>query len=208
MADPWTFGWSQALTILGFLITIGIAFGGFQTFERWKRQKLEERKIEIAFEALALAHESKFIFENIRGPMSYDIDFESMPVQPNESENDRRSRGAYYAVLKRLQTHNEYFERAIKVLPKCMAAFGVDSENVFRELFSARGYIQRAAQALTWELPIVPPVRSQEDYELRVQFRHDSWGSPNDDRVETCLRNFREGVEHKCRPTIDREFRP
>lgn len=53
MSDPWTFGWTQLLTIVGFIITICIAVGGFRTFGRWKREKIEEKKIEIAFEALA-----------------------------------------------------------------------------------------------------------------------------------------------------------
>jgi hypothetical protein len=207
MADPWAFGWSQALTIIGFLITIGIALGGFQTFERWKKQKLEERRIEIAFEALAIAHESKFVFEGIRASISYDIDYESMPVRQGESSQDRSSRGAYYAVLRRINQHNEYFDRAIRILPKCMAAFGADIEPIFRDLFTAKSHVMVAAQALTWEMPLVPPVPSEEDYNLRVQLRHDLWGGVGGDRVEARLRNFRDGIERKCRPTIDRGFK-
>jgi hypothetical protein len=43
--DPWAFGWTQLLTIVGFLITGAIAVGGFGTFERWRKQKLEEKKL-------------------------------------------------------------------------------------------------------------------------------------------------------------------
>jgi hypothetical protein len=45
MNDPWTFGWTQVLTIVGFAITLAVAVGGFGTFERWRKQKLEEKKI-------------------------------------------------------------------------------------------------------------------------------------------------------------------
>ena len=48
MSDPWAFGWTQLLTLIGFAITIGIAAGGYQTFSRWKRQKIEERRISSA----------------------------------------------------------------------------------------------------------------------------------------------------------------
>lgn len=33
MQDPWIFGWTQLLTIIGFAITIAIAIGGFRTFD-------------------------------------------------------------------------------------------------------------------------------------------------------------------------------
>jgi len=55
MDNPWAFGWTQLLTLTGFGITIGIAVGGFRTFGRWKREKLEERRIEVAIDALASA---------------------------------------------------------------------------------------------------------------------------------------------------------
>lgn len=60
MTDPWTFGWTQLLTIAGFAITIGIAWTGFRTFERWRREKIEEKCIDPAVEALALAKASSF----------------------------------------------------------------------------------------------------------------------------------------------------
>lgn len=31
MNDPWAFGWTQLLTLIGFVITIGIAVDGFRT---------------------------------------------------------------------------------------------------------------------------------------------------------------------------------
>jgi hypothetical protein len=65
VGNPWAFGWTQLLTLIGFAITIGIAVGGFRTFGRWRREKLEERRIEAALDALTIAHETKFIFQNI-----------------------------------------------------------------------------------------------------------------------------------------------
>ena len=66
MSDPWAFGWTQLLAIIGFIITVAIAIGGFRTCDRWKREKLEEKRIDTAIEALALVYESKFIFDRIR----------------------------------------------------------------------------------------------------------------------------------------------
>ena len=41
MKEQWIFGWTQLLTIVGMTITIVIAIGGFRTFARWKREKIE-----------------------------------------------------------------------------------------------------------------------------------------------------------------------
>ncbi|HKO06670.1 MAG TPA: hypothetical protein VJ487_03070, partial [Alphaproteobacteria bacterium] len=92
MPTPWTFGWTQLLTIIGFIITITIAVGGFRTFGRWKKEKIEEKRIDAAIEALALVYESKFIFDNIRSEMSFPYEWRDMPVGYG-SEEQRNARG-------------------------------------------------------------------------------------------------------------------
>jgi len=42
------FGWNQLLTVIGLIVTTIIAIGGFRTFGRWKREKIEERRIDVA----------------------------------------------------------------------------------------------------------------------------------------------------------------
>jgi hypothetical protein len=89
-----------------------------------------------------------------------------------------------------------------------MAIFGERMEDIFERLHEARSFVQVASQTLTWELPLHPALRSKEDYELRVQLRHDLWGScvAEVDRVETCLEAFRKGIERVCKPVVDKEF--
>jgi hypothetical protein len=77
--DPWAFGWTQLLTIIGLLTTVSIAVGGFRTFGRWKRERLEEAKIEIAFEALAFAYEAQYVVEWLRAPISNEGEWSEMP---------------------------------------------------------------------------------------------------------------------------------
>ena len=95
MSDPWAFGWTQLLTLIGFAITIGVAAGGYQTFSRWKRQKIEERRIETAIDALALAYESKIVFRAIRSGFASDIDYKDMKSIDGESEDQRSRRGSF-----------------------------------------------------------------------------------------------------------------
>lgn len=207
MDQPWAFGWNHVLTLTGFAVTSLIAWKGFRSFDRWREEKLEEKRIDIAFEALALAYETRLIFEFIRNGTTRDIEFEKMPFKKGESPDARRARGAYFAVLARLGHHSAFFDKAVVILPKCMALFGVETERVFLHLFEARNLVHEAASELTWNLPMPPPVRSEEDLAYRLLLRGDIWGTQDADRVQIQLDRFREGLEKLCRPVVDRNFK-
>src|SRR4051794_22993667 len=105
MADPWAFGWTQLFTLFGFLITIIIAISGFRTVGRWRREKLEERRIETAFDALSIAHETKFIFGNIRSSLTEGYEWADMPHWDGDTDDHRRRRGPYFAAIKRINAN-------------------------------------------------------------------------------------------------------
>ena len=71
MTGPWEFGWTQALSIIGLLI----ASFGLRTFARWRKEKIEEKRIETAVEAVTLARESEGVFADIRRTMTYDFEW-------------------------------------------------------------------------------------------------------------------------------------
>ena len=93
MTDPWAFGCTQLFTIAGLLLTGGIATFGFRTFERWRREKLEEKRIDVAFDALTVAYQTKFVFQIIRGPMAHGYEWADMPKRDHETEDSRSRRG-------------------------------------------------------------------------------------------------------------------
>jgi hypothetical protein len=201
----WTFGTNQLLTAFGLLITIGIAVGGFRTFGRWKREKIEERRIETALDALALAYESKIVFRSIRGSLSYDFEYKEMPVKAGESQEARSMRGSFWAVGKRVSDNNGFFDRVWKLQPIVMAVFGEQKEEVFGKLHNARALIQVASQTLTWDPP--PPTTS-DNIQLAAQLRNDLWGGRKEsDRVQQELDAFRIDIERVCKPVVDREVR-
>lgn len=174
MPDPWTFGWTQLLTIVGFIITIVIAVGGFRTFARWKREKIEEKRIDTAIEALALVYESKIIFDHIRSEMSFPYEWKDMP-QGYGSEEERRARGPFYAILKRIEAQKEFFERAWKIQVRCTALFGPNVEEVFLLMHRARREIEVSAEML-WHDPR-PSVATPDNLETWNRFRADVWPS-------------------------------
>jgi hypothetical protein len=208
MPDPWTFGWTQLLTIVGFIITISIAVGGFRTFTRWKREKIEEKRIDTAIEALALVYESKIIFDHIRSEMPFPYEWKDMP-QGFGLEEERSARGPFYAVLKRIEAQKEFFERMWKIQVRCTALFGPGVEEVFMLMHRARREIEVSAEML-WRDPR-PSAGTPDDVETWNRFRADVWPSyesraKGGDRVGQKLSEFKAKMENLCRPIIDRGY--
>jgi hypothetical protein len=204
VGDSWTFGWTQLLTIVGMVLTSGIAFRGFRTFDQWKREKLEERRIEVAIDALALSYESKIVFRSVRSAFSSSNEYKDMPIKEGESEDDRARRGSTWVPMKRITDNGDYFERVWKLQPLVMAVFGEQMEEVFGRLHNARALVQVASRTLTFDPP--PPV-TPENRELANQLKADLWGEAfAEDRVERNLEEFRKGIEKLCKPVVDREL--
>ena len=209
MPDPWTFGWTQLLTIIGFVITIAIAVFGFRTFERWKKEKIEEKRIETAIEALALVYESRFIFDNIRSEISFGYEWKDMPDRYGTDEQ-RKTRGPFYAILKRIHSNKDFFERAWKLQARCTAILGPKVEEIFLLMHQARRQIEVSAGMLLQDPE--PTNQSPANLETWNRFRADIWPAYGNlakggDEVGQKLSEFKTRMENLCRPIIDREYR-
>jgi hypothetical protein len=205
--DPWAFGWTQVLTLVGFSITIVIAISGFRTFGRWKRERIEEQRIDIAFEALSIAHESKMVFGRIRDPKGFEGEWSKMPIKEGESISDRSMRGGPFATLVRINAYTDYFERMSRLQPKAIAVFGDLAQAAFDRFNKADNLVRDSAIFLAWQ-PVRPENPSQQDFEMRMLMRGDLWaGFSKDDRVERELSAFRSEIENVFRPVIERKFR-
>jgi len=209
--DPWAFGWTQVFTLVGFGITITIAIGGFRSFERWRREKLEERRIETAFEALTIAHETKFIFGNIRSPLTEGYEWADMPAWENDTEDRRSRRGPYYASIKRINANAKFFERVWAVQPRCMALFGASVEHTFLKLHQARRYIEVAAQMLAHRASAEYGTDNEQLQNLYEQMRQDIWDlggvQPELDRVGRLLTEFVSETISFAEPVVAHQYR-
>ena len=209
MSDPWAFGWTQVFTILGFLITVGIAIGGFRTFNRWKREKIEEKRIDTAIDALQYVAESKFMLDSIRAEMTFDHEWESMPQFPGDNEGRRGQRGPAYAILKRIEGAKEFFDRGWRLQARCGAIFGPELEETFLLLQRARREMEVAAEMLTRDPH--PTHNTEDNRDTWNMLRAALWASygrlaKEGDKVGAKLTQFRSEVEAACRPVVDREF--
>jgi hypothetical protein len=210
MNDPWAFGWTQLFAIAGLVITVSIAIGGFRTFGRWKKEKIEEKRIDTAIDALALTYESKFIFDNIRSGVVFVGEYDDMPRRPGDSDQMWEKRGSYYVILKRIGAAKDFFERAWKLQVRCAAIFGPKAEETFLLLQRARRQVEVSAVMLRDD-PIVT-VPTEDNKNTWRDFHDDVWAPQaqlpgHTDKVGQMLSDFRTQVEQLCRPVVDRGFR-
>jgi hypothetical protein len=213
MENPWAFGWTQLLMIAGLVLTGMVSILGLRTFGKWRRETIEARRIEAAVDALSLAYQTRWIFENIRAPIIYPYEYEEMQERPGEPEDRRASRGKYFAVLKRVERNSEFFKAVWNVQPRVMALFGAETERVFRELHEARRQIEVSAGLLYRDFTSEVGLELTEDTKrLRSRQREDiDWaeasGAEDGDRIAAKLTVFLTGMEVMCRPIVDRGYR-
>jgi hypothetical protein len=199
MADPWMFG----LGVAGLVLTAILGGVGLRTLNKWRREKIEEKKIDLAMDALSLAYEARGVFEAIRARVVSSSEWADMEEIPGEDERERNRRRSYYAIMRRIQFYRGFFERAWAMQPRCMALFGTEAEDMFEQLQKARRGIEVACQMLTHDIK-----RPEDDEQLWFQLRADIWGSdlgrakePN--RVDKMLDEFRGAIERLCRSTLN-----
>lgn len=199
--DPWAFGLNHVLTLIGFAITASIAYAGFKTFDKWKREKIEERRIDIALEALSLAYEAGFIFDSIRSPLSFGGEWSEM--KGVEDANKRQAAGPYFAILKRIEHHKDYFERVWKMQPRFMAMFGREAAEIFTKLHQARRNIEVSAEMLMDDA-----IRGalHDDPNFTKELKADIWKGNKQDKISPLINAFVEGVEKHCQPVVAHRY--
>jgi hypothetical protein len=199
MSSPWEFGWTQALAIIGLLI----AGFGLRTFDRWRKEKIEEKRIEVAIKTLELASESISVFEAIRRTMTFPHEWQDMPSLPTgDTEQRRQQRGPYYVALKNIEARMKVFERARKLQVQCSALFGRTVEELFRPLFIALARLRTSADMLYRRDPLL----QQSAVEFWNGRAADVAPPLEGDEIERMLVEFRAGIEGLCRPIVQRGY--
>jgi hypothetical protein len=212
MNDPWAFGWTQVFTIAGLTLTAVVSFLGLRTFGKWRRETIEERRIEAAVDALSLAYQSKWVFENIRAPIVHAYEYEGMPDYSGESDDEQAARGKYFGVMRRIERNSEFFKAVWTVQPRVMALFGSEIEAIVREMHEARRQVEVSAGLLFQHFQQERGLQLTEDTKrLRKQQLEDiDWAEASGaevDRINAKLNAFRIGIEKLCRPVVEKGFK-
>jgi hypothetical protein len=155
------------------MLGLGIAFQGLRTFGKWRREKIEEKRIEVAIDALAAAYKSKQIFEHIRAPLSRGMNIwtcPKSPANPRASEADALVYLWSGGVSNRTKTS---LTMCLNYNRNSWRSSVAIRRNIFLFLHKARRDIEVACDILEWMKE--PEAGVPGDRELWVQLRRDIW---------------------------------
>ena len=132
-----------------------------------------------------------------------------MPETPGENEEKRRAKGSFYAILKRIEGHRDFFDRAWKLQIRCGALFGQKAEDALLLLQKARREVEVSAGMLVRDP--VPEVITENNQRTWDKFRTDVWDGYSEvtnlrDTVSEKLEQCKQSIESICRPALDRQF--
>lgn len=203
------------VALVGIAVTGTMAGLGLRSFAKFKREKIEERRIEVALDALAIAYESKFVFETIRARAIARHEYENatdprfMVGDVGIRVNIRDGQQGAYAVLRRIEGQEEFFERVRKIEPRFMAVFGTESESIFVALYSARTQLAAAAETL-FEIGHIESEDAQQISGERRELRHLIFRGlteeKENDKMGVLTDGFRTRIEALCRPIVDHQY--
>jgi hypothetical protein len=119
---------------------ISIAFAAYigrDTFTDWKRQKQEERRIEIAERVLTLAYRLRYDFQSVRTPLIDQSEFDEAESVlrddsgvwwDKQSEALKQRAVTAQVIMNRLSRHHEDWQRIWELKPPALAFFGTTVE--------------------------------------------------------------------------------
>lgn len=206
---------APVIAIVGIAVTGIMAGLGLRSFAKFKREKIEERRIEVALDALAIAYESKFVFETIRARAIARHEYENA-TDPRYTVgnvgirvNIREGQQGAYAVLRRIEAQEEFFERVRKIEPRFMAVFGAETEGIFAGLYSARVQLAAAAETL-FEIGHIETEDTVQIGVERRDLRQVIFRGPDEkkenDKIGALTYGFRSQIEALCRPIVVHQY--
>ncbi|EPR14165.1 hypothetical protein M527_12780 [Sphingobium indicum IP26] len=141
-------------TIIGALAVIYAAHKGSDTFKQWRRQKNEERRIELAEQVLTLAYKLRRAIEGIRSPAMWGAEQNEVydELRKNGVIDDQTPEGhkgilaTAQATISRSNAQKALWDALLDTMPTAKAVFGDEVENALNEIWKQRSRIITAAQ--------------------------------------------------------------
>ena len=213
---------SGCATLSGAGAVIYAAHKGSDTFKQWRRQKNEERRIELAELVLTLAYKLRRAIEGIRSPAMWaeELDVTNENLRKNGLINDQTPEGhksilaTAQATLSRSNANKPLWDALFDTMPTAKAVFGDEVEKALNAIWSTRGKLVVSAQSYARLIHQTVP-RSEKENETQMKWRSklegilwtggDVWareeGEPVDE-IADALNGAIESLEAKLLPII------
>lgn len=165
-------------TIIGSIAVIYAAHKGADTFRQWRKQKGEERRMDLAEQILTLAYKLRRAFEHIRSPGMLAGEITEVEVTLTEEgviddDIDLALKSLFVtaqATLSRSKLYKADFEALLDLMPVAKAIFGdmiAEQLNVF---WQQRARVTVGANSYARLARVTPP-RSTEQEERQFERR-------------------------------------
>lgn len=182
-------------TLLGVAAVIYAAWRASNTFDAFRRQKQEERRMEAAHNILTFAYKFQQRLSAARSPGISRYEMTSATNQlkdsyegyRDKSEREQRQLAVAQVILARLGAEREIWEETWEHIPTARALFGEQAEKLLRELWAAFVNVQVSAEAFGED--------SLSDPEFTKSLRRDLYGHGESNPVTQQVAKAVAGLE-------------
>jgi len=188
------------------IFTAGAACSGaliaYKGLERWKRETVGRRRIELAEEVLADFYQARDIVQGARFPHQFSSDEGKTRQQASwEAEDDARTLNSYFRPIERLHKKIEFFSQLHARKYRVLALFGQEAVKPYDELFRIREEIVLAVEMLitTHGFPqLGSHLEDRKSWETTIGRRQPGTPDPIDPKLTSVI----EAIERVCQPII------
>lgn len=196
-------GWA---TLIGAGAVVYAAHKGSDTFKQWRRQKSEERRIDLAEQVLTLAYKLRRSIESIRSPMMLAGEIADVEAKLREqgllddhtAEGKKGNLTTAQATLYRVTSYKELWDALLDIMPVAKAVFGDEIEAQLNAFWLLRGKIVAAAQSYA-RLPDHDHARNaearQREIDRRERLEQAIWFGGGEDGVDALANSVDEAVK-------------
>lgn len=208
-------------TIFGGGAVIYAARKGSDTFNQWRRQKSEERRIVLAEQVLTLAYRVRRAIDTIRSPVLWRAEKEEVIaglirdgfVKDDTEIQHREWLATAGAAFARAKSSQPVWDSLVEILPTAKAIFGESIETRLEQLWKERNKVLAAAQRhadLYRRRDPTDPAEAERMWETQNSIEAVIWagaGRDGVDAVADAVDNIIAGLETDLLPIIRDETR-
>lgn len=191
-------GWA---TLVGAAAVIYAARVGANTFAAWKRQKVEERRMDAAERVLTLAYRLRYNFADVRrrGMFAYETTTaekrldETISGWRTKEHAERQRLTTAQIIMNRLSYHAQDWQQIWELKPLALALFGTEVEADLHKFWEQYVAVEVSASSYAED--------SGTDKEFTISLRRDLLGG-KDDTIGPALDSAVKDLEEKLLPVL------
>ncbi|MBI2254390.1 MAG: hypothetical protein HYU58_07225 [Proteobacteria bacterium] len=199
-------------TLAGALVVLYAAHKGSDTYKQWRRQKSEERRIDLAEQVLTLAYKLKRAIEAIRSPLMLggelaraENDLRERKVIDDSTPEPRvRNLRTAQGMVFRMEFYRQQWDELVDIMPVAKAVFGDRVEEQLHALWRQQRDIALAVEFFA-DMPTDGPATATKDHAEELKgYRKTMWsqGKAENDAVKVSVDAAVTALEGLLLPTI------